>query len=59
MDKEGASRDQNHEEGPRPTNGSVRKCSLGGQKLHRAETDCREGESGMEPDDRRSVDERG
>jgi hypothetical protein len=48
VDKERASRDENHEQGPRPTDGSVRKRSLGGQKLHGTETDRREGKSGVQ-----------
>src|ERR1700684_4529982 len=59
VDEERASRDQNHEKGPSPTDGSVRKRSLGGQKLHGAETDRREGESSVELDDRRGVEQRG
>ncbi len=50
---------QNHEHGPRPTDRSVRKRSFVRQKLRRAETDRREGESSVQPDDRRGVDERG
>ena len=52
VDKERASRDENHEQGQRPTDGLVGKPSLGGQKLHGAETDRRESESGVQPDDR-------
>ena len=59
VDEERASRDENHEQGPFPTDGSMRKRSLGGQKLHGAETDRREGESGVQPDDRRGVEQRG
>ncbi|HWY84435.1 MAG TPA: hypothetical protein VNY10_21310 [Roseiarcus sp.] len=36
----------------------MRKRSLGGQKLHGAETDRREGESGVQPDDRPGVEQR-
>ena len=53
------SRDQNHEKRPRPADRSVRKRPLGGQKLHGAEPDRREGESGVKPYDRRGVEERG
>ena len=59
VDKERASSDKNHEQGPRPTHRSVRKRSLRRQKLRRAETDRREGESSVQPDDRRGVDKRG
>jgi hypothetical protein len=59
VDKERASRDNNHEHGPRPTDRSVRKRSFVRQKLRRAETDRCEGESSVQPHDRRGVDERG
>jgi hypothetical protein len=59
VNEERASRDENHEQGPCPTDGSMRKRSLGGQKLHGAETDRREGESGVVLDDRRGVEQRG
>ena len=55
VDKERTSRDQNHEQGPRPTDGSVRKRSLGGQKLHGAEADRHECKSCVVLDDRRGV----
>jgi hypothetical protein len=37
----------------------MRKRSFGSQKLHGAETNRREGESGVEPDDRRGFEQRG
>jgi hypothetical protein len=59
VDKERASRDKNHEQGPRPTETSVRKRSLRAQKLRGAETDRHERESSVQPDDRRGVEQRG
>ena len=59
MDEERCARDETHEDGPSPADRSVRKRALGGQKLHGAETDRREGESGVQPDDRRGVEQRG
>ena len=59
VDEERRSRDQNHQSGPGPADRSMRKRPLGRQQLHCAETDRREGESGMNPDDRRGVEQRG
>src|SRR5580693_4959079 len=58
VDEERCQRDQNHEKRPGPADRSMRERSLGGQKLRGAETDRREGEKGMKPDNRRSVEQR-
>jgi hypothetical protein len=59
MDEERGSRDQNHENGPRPADRPVRERPLGDQKLYGAETDRHEGESGVKRYDRWGVEQRG
>src|SRR6478752_7555124 len=59
MDEQRRSRDQDHQQSPSPTDRSVRERPLWGQKLHSAETDRGEGESGVKLDERRSIEKRG
>jgi hypothetical protein len=59
VDEERRSRDQDHEKRPRPADRSMRKRPLGGQELHRAQTDRRKGESNMKPYDCRGVEQWG
>ena len=59
MDEERGSGDQNHEQRPGPADRPVRQRPLWGQKLHGAEADRRKGESGVKPNDRRGVEQRG
>jgi hypothetical protein len=59
VDEERRSRHQNHEKRPRPADRSMRKRSLWGQQLHSAETDRREGESGVKPYNCRRIEQRG
>ena len=59
VNEERRPRDQNHENGPRPADRSMRQRSLGGQELDGAKADRGEGESGVKPYDRRGLEQGG
>jgi hypothetical protein len=59
VNEERSPRDQNHENGPSPTDRSMRQRSLGGQELDSAKANRREGESRVKTYDWRGVEQRG